>query len=243
MASAPQPRFRVLVRRADPPEGPYCLRFEVREGKGAFRLSRPGMVIDPPARPQAEERGLTLAQLRATRFVHVWEGGRARAGHALTRVDAGALAALPRGEWVELEPVTDQGASYLVLPASDISLDDEEGSLVDAPTSPIQMLGELREQVDAAAGRRPRAGASPRASLPVEEPTELPMHSAGWTESPLNLAQLPVEGGAPPAEEAWPGLALHERNTTLVRHLRRQVRELEARNRELEARLRGGRSA
>lgn len=42
---------------------------------------------------------------------------------------------------------------------------------------------------------------------------------------------------AQPVAEAWPGRALHERNTTLVRHLRRRIVADEQRIRELEARL------
>ena len=84
------PRFRVWIRRETESEGPFSIRFEVEEGKGLLRVARPGVLIDPPASPTGAESRLTGQQLRASRFLHVWDSGRSRQGYSLTRVDEAA---------------------------------------------------------------------------------------------------------------------------------------------------------
>src|SRR5688572_17914471 len=63
--------FRVWLRRRDSDDAPFALKFEVRGGKGVLRVARPGVLIDPPARPSGQEERLTSAQVRQSRFLHV----------------------------------------------------------------------------------------------------------------------------------------------------------------------------
>ncbi|MFZ5480589.1 MAG: hypothetical protein ACOZNI_27750 [Myxococcota bacterium] len=104
------------MRRLDVPEAPFAVRFEVRGGKGILRVARPGVLIDPPARAAGVEERLTAPQLRASRFLHVRDGGRERKAHALSRCDEASLDTLPAGEWIELEAAVDGPNAFLELP-------------------------------------------------------------------------------------------------------------------------------
>ncbi len=114
----PAPRFRLWVRRQAVAEGPFSVRFEVFDGKGILRVARPGVLIDPPARPIGFEERLTPGQLRSSRFLLVWDGGRARQGYLLGRIDEGAIDRLELDRWVELETFVEGGFRYLVLGAA-----------------------------------------------------------------------------------------------------------------------------
>jgi len=185
------PRFRVAVRRLEPPEGPFAVRFEVREGKGVLRLARAGVLIDPPARSSAEEAGITLGQLRSSRFLHLWDGGRARLAHSLARIDAVALSSLPLQEWVELEGLVEGGAAYLVLPSL-VPVEEEVEVIADEPTSPQRMLDELRSQIEAAMAGEEGAGDEARTAPPRREPPPRKEPRAPRAEAPgETLAPLP----------------------------------------------------
>lgn len=93
------------------------MRFEVQDGKGILRVARPGVLIDPPARALGMEERLSAAQLRSTRFILVWDGGRARQGHLLNRIDELQLERVETDRWHELEIIVDGGFRYVVLAA------------------------------------------------------------------------------------------------------------------------------
>ena len=99
-SQAHPPRFRLWLRRQNVAEGPFALRFEVMDGKGILRVARPGVLIDPPARPVGLEERLTTQQLRSTRFILVWDGGRARQGHLLNRLDEAQLDRVELDRWL-----------------------------------------------------------------------------------------------------------------------------------------------
>lgn len=123
-------RFGVWVRRQDAAEAPYALRFEVVGGKGVLRVARPGVLIDPPARPFGAEERLTGGQLRQSRFLYVRDGGREREAYSLNRLDDAALDRLPAGEWVELVAGGESHGRWLGVPAH---LVEDVG---DDPTNP-----------------------------------------------------------------------------------------------------------
>ena len=54
--------------RPDPLET-FDLKFLVQEGRGILRISRPGILLDQPARNDGLVKGLSLADLHATRFL------------------------------------------------------------------------------------------------------------------------------------------------------------------------------
>lgn len=153
--------FRVWVRRQLDAATPYSLRFEVSDGKGILRVTRPGVLIDPPARPMGEEQGLIGPQVRASRFLHAREGGRARAVWGFVRLEDHALEHLPVDLWVELDPEVDGPNQQMVVRLGLPSV--EEHPPGDETTSPQRMLEELRDELS-----------NPRAPAPVEvaeEPT------------------------------------------------------------------------
>ncbi len=143
-SQAHPPRFRIWLRRQNVADGPYSLRFEVQDGKGILRVARPGVLIDPPARALGMEERLSAAQLRSTRFILVWDGGRARQGHLLNRVDELQLERVETDRWHELEIVVDGGFRYAVLA---VSMPPQEAS-APRPKSRRPSLSELRQALD-----------------------------------------------------------------------------------------------
>ena len=140
-AQPPPPRFRIWLRRQAHADGPYGVRFEVFDGKGILRVARPGVLIDPPARPLGFEERLTAAQVRASRFLLVWDGGRARQGNLLGRLDEASLERLELDRWVELQTHLEGAFRYLVLPEGALRAPTQE-----APKRPS--LSELRHALD-----------------------------------------------------------------------------------------------
>lgn len=112
-----EPSFRIWIRRIEPPAGPLAIRYEMTDGKGILRQNRPGVVLDPPARPQGIETGLSAAQVRSARFLHVWGKGAFRQGYLLVRLTDAEIARLPDEEWIELVPAREAGQSWLSVPA------------------------------------------------------------------------------------------------------------------------------
>jgi len=152
-ASGEHHRFRVWVRRRGDAQGPYALRFEVAEGKGILRVARPGVLVDPPARPAGIEERLTAAQVRASRFLHVWEAGRHRQGHLFARLDETGLEALPADRWIELVSATEGTTALLKLPAE---IGPDSGIIDDEPTWPRrEMLVGLQRELRGVAGAVP----------------------------------------------------------------------------------------
>ncbi|MES2637844.1 MAG: hypothetical protein V4850_00110 [Myxococcota bacterium] len=136
---------RLWIRRTAEPQGPYAIRFEVVDGKGILRVVRPGVLVDPPARPTGFEERLTAAQVNATRFLHVWDGGRRRQAHALTRLTQTQLETMPAERWFGLEFVTEGALDVLVLPST---VHTEPARVDDEPTWPRrEMLAELQREL------------------------------------------------------------------------------------------------
>lgn len=226
-SAANSPRFRVWIRRETESEGPFSIRFVVEDGKGLLRVSRPGVLIDPPARPSGAESRLTGAQLRASRFLHVWDSGRSRQGYTLTRMDEPSLDRAPDDRWVELL-VTEGGVlCYLSLP--DVMPESEE-EVEDHPTSPREELDSL--PVD--------AGGLGGAAAPAREPlrfTALSLSTTLQDEAPQ--LQRVVETVMPqPVIAAQRVESPLELSAPLVRHLRRQLARQGARVLELEEEIR-----
>ncbi len=138
-------RFQVWIRRRVESAGPYSIRFEVTEGKGILRVVRPGVLVDPPARPSGFEERLSAAQVGTTRFLHVWDGGRYRQPHSFARLDASRLDTMPLDRWIALVSVTEGATSIFHLPTN---FDTESGRHDDEPTWPRRaMLAELQREL------------------------------------------------------------------------------------------------
>ncbi len=132
------------MRRQNVAEGPFSLRFEVMDGKGILRVARPGVLIDPPARQVGVEERLSPQQLRSTRFILVWDGGRARQGHLLNRLEELQLDRVELDRWHELEVVVEGGFRYVVLPVSVPPAEPKPQK----PKSRRPSLSELRQALD-----------------------------------------------------------------------------------------------
>ena len=117
-SQAQPPRFRLWLRRQGLAEGAFSLRFEVEEGKGVLRVTRPGVLIDPPARAVGVEERLSGSQLRSTRFILVWDGGRSRQGHLFSRLEDVQIDRMQIDEWQALEIVAEGAFRYAALPVS-----------------------------------------------------------------------------------------------------------------------------
>lgn len=189
--------FQVWLRRADAPEAPFSLRFEVQGGKGILRVARPGVLIDPPARPGGTEERLTGAQLRQSRFLHIRDGGRERLAFGLSRLEDPQLDRLPAGEWIELTTQEDGAARFLVLGVGLLESEDDD------PTNPARSMlrdfsRDLRQIVERT--RPPVAGEDEELleadSFTAEEPIEelLAAHDGEDDDDPFT----DVGGGAPP---------------------------------------------
>lgn len=263
--------FQVWLRRDTGAEASFSVRFEAKEGRGALRVARGGVVFDPPLRGAGDERGLSLGQLWEARFLHLGVGEAVRRGYSFGRIPPPALLSLPPGSWLALEVVEEAGARSFRLPGD---AGRRAAELEDEPTSPQRLLAAFHPPS--------RAEASLPRPAPDEEPTELPegVLDAALS-SVVNLAVRPVPGApgrlpveaAPPrpapaeagegtdaggrpdgaeatdagertdrGERAGPE-AFHARPTTLVRYFRRRLQERELQLQELEAKLRSsGRS-
>lgn len=256
-APVPGLPFQVWLRRDVGGDSSFSVRFEVREGRGALRVARGGVVFDPPLRPAGDERALSPGQLWEARFLHLGAGDSSRRSYSFGRIPPAVLLALPAAAWLPLEVVEEAGVRSFRLPGD---AGRRAAELEDEPTSPQRLLAAFHPP--------PRAEVTRPRPAPDEEPTELPegVLDAALS-SVVNLAVRPVTGARPapapraaeapaprPAEpsatertdpaaaERGPE-AFHARPTTLVRYFRRRLQERELQLQELEAKLRSsGRS-
>lgn len=135
------PRFRFWVRRSPGEDPTFSVRFEVRQGKGLLRVARPGVLVDPPARQSGYEERLTAAQVRASRFLHVWDAGRKRQGYVLSRLSDDVLSDLAEERWVEMGIESDGGFCWL-LPRDDVEPTDHDTD-IDPNEEPTRALEDL----------------------------------------------------------------------------------------------------
>lgn len=116
---AQSPPAKIWVRRPNADDGLFAVRFEVTSGKGMLRIERPGVLIDPPARPTGIEERLTAKQVLKAKFVVVFDDGRARQVHLFERLVGPDLEHLEMERWHEIVVGTDGVLRYadLVVPA------------------------------------------------------------------------------------------------------------------------------
>jgi len=257
-----EPSFSVWVRRQLDANAPYAIRFEVSEGRGILRVTRPGVLIDPPARPTGEEEGLIGPQVRASRFLHARDGGRSRSVWGFVRLDDGVLERLPVDAWVQLD--ADGAAQQLLARGGLPSVDDHPPG--DETTSPQRMLEELRDDLS-----------NPRSPAQAQPPAEDEPPLAGWgtdlevrepaPPTPAPVSEVLVAGDVtdeedlhadleegtgeavqapPPPVEAAPAdpqdpSRFHSRRTTLVRYFRRRIQAEQLRTMALQAELEAAR--
>lgn len=250
------PKFRFWVRRSPGEGAVYSIRFEVDGGKGLLRVARPGVLVDPPAREFGFEERLTSAQVRASRFLHVWEGGRKRQGYVLSRLTDVVLSELPLGSWEELSVVNDGGFCWLVHRAPEeldaSSLEPLEAPRAAPPTDPVELpLAEL-EPIEAEAAEVVEAAEAPAPEPPtVEELPENLLEAVEVTSDPDSVEPVtaeqvePAAPGALSEQDVLPDGAVEAfgRPTALVRHLRRDKLRDRLRIAELAAELEAARKA
>ncbi|MCB9778281.1 MAG: hypothetical protein H6742_06940 [Alphaproteobacteria bacterium] len=92
--------FQVWVRRVSPDTDECSLRFRTSSGKGVLRVSRPGVLIVPPARTTGFEDHLNPAQVRASEFLHITARG--RESFRMLALTDGMLDRLEPEVWTEL---------------------------------------------------------------------------------------------------------------------------------------------
>ena len=111
----PSPPFKLWLRRAALDADGNALRFRVEKGKGVLRVTRPGVLIVPPARDRGFEDHLSAQQLRSTQFLHIAGPGRDRSTWSLARISDEVLELLDPEVWHELDPVEDGGERFLLI--------------------------------------------------------------------------------------------------------------------------------
>ncbi len=111
--SGKQP-FDVLVRQENSDEVRLVIKFECREGMGVLGIRKVDRV-DPPPSGVYQESDVEPDSLRAGRFVHVLSSGQ-RQSYALSRLTPEIAARLPKDAWVELQPHSEYGFRYLIVP-------------------------------------------------------------------------------------------------------------------------------
>lgn len=221
----PGPRFHFWIRRSKGDGAVYSIRFEVEDGRGLLRVARPGVLVDPPAREHGVEEKLTSAQVRASRFLHVWQNGRKRQGYVLSRLGDDVLSSFPPDSWEPLRVVSDSGYFWL-MPAPPSEMGARLIEVVDGQES-VDSLS-----MDPILGfAAPRVPTSPASASPLDAPDIAPLaeppvveeieaSAATIVDSPREVTEE-VEAG-PPRIDLGADLALFGRSTNLVRHLRRE---------------------
>lgn len=202
-SSPPAPQFRLWIRRQAVAEGPYSVRFQAREGKGILRVSRPGVLVDPPARPEWTEERLSSAQLRSSRFLLVWDGGRARQAHLMTRLTETSLQALELGRWYEADVLVDAGFRHITVrpDAPPAELDDSVTDHERPPTAAFPFSPAALTEVAT------RSPFNSRPSLAVFEPEDTEEERQVSALRPRDLASptlIPVGEVDDPTEESPP---------------------------------------
>lgn len=168
--------FRVWIRAQAAPLPAFDLRFEAKEGQGALRVARPGVLAVSEPADAGEIAGLSPAQLRRSRFLHLWDEGRKRQGHTFAKLADEELAALEVGAWTPLV-ARSQGSWRVLVPGSRTR---DDGLPVDDDTTDTQ-LDPASEKVD------------PTAGLSVERPVPV-THTRG-----PGLAQVPLASSSAPS--------------------------------------------
>jgi len=159
------PRFRFWVRRSPGEDPTFSVRFEVRQGKGLLRVARPGVLVDPPARQSGYEERLTAAQVRASRFLHVWDAGRKRQGYVLSRLADDVLSDLAEERWVEMGIESDGGFCWL-LPKDEVEPTDHDTE-IDPTEEPTRALEDLMSD-DAIIEEISDPESEPDATMPLQ---------------------------------------------------------------------------
>ncbi|MDP2306723.1 MAG: hypothetical protein Q8P18_11930 [Pseudomonadota bacterium] len=208
-ATNPGAAVRLWIRRTSEPHGAYTIRFEVADGKGILRVGRPGVLVDPPARPSGSEERLTAAQVSTTRFLHVWDGGRYRQAHALTRLTEAQLEGLPAERWVGLAFVTEGSALVLMLPSiPDVEEADgrEPARVDDEPTWPRrEMLAVLQRELREMEAKEGEHDRTDIRSKPPDQPAAPRASRAEIVEiAPRAAARPPPPSEAPRAASVGP---------------------------------------
>jgi len=197
-SQAPAPKCRLWLRRLGVGESPFTVRFEVDNGKGILRVTRPGVLIDPPARQTGMEERLSTQQLRTARFILVWDGGRARQGHHLSRLDESTLERVEADRWHELEVVSDDGLRYLMLAVLPAAAPAPAPAPRAEPRRPS--LADLRQELDSLTFRadedKDADGALDSITGPVPAPRKPP---PGSDDAFVNSKTLVDEGADPAA--------------------------------------------
>ncbi|NOY26189.1 MAG: hypothetical protein GXP62_09990 [Oligoflexia bacterium] len=106
------PPFHIWIRRVGQVCTTCALRFEVKQGKGVLRVSRPGVLIVPPARDHGYEEHLAPPQLRSSLFLHVPGHGRPRSSFPLDRLTDAVIGRMDIDVWHELSLIRGPKGQY-----------------------------------------------------------------------------------------------------------------------------------
>lgn len=203
---AAPPSFRVWVRKTAVDGTACAVRFQVDQGKAVLRVSRPGVLIVPPARDHGHEDHLSPGQLRSSVFLHVPGPGMPRESYALDRITDAHLLRLDRDVWVELTavpgPSRDEHRLELREDEQVIPLAGEAAGLEDLPTLTIADEVYAVEEVGQIVERVTGLVRDPDDALEdmIEVDSESPRHAP----APRSAPRLAAVGEQPPRREPPP---------------------------------------
>ena len=118
----------------------FSLQFNINNGRGIFRVSRPGVLEDSPANNEGMICGLTLADLHASEFLLVPSQGH-RKRYLFNDLAARHLSALPLNTWSALQVVMVDGqCSFLLSDDGSVPIGDEPETTSTDPEDEIDTL-------------------------------------------------------------------------------------------------------
>lgn len=186
--------FSLWIRRDAGYDLRVSIRFLVTGGAGVLSVPKRGRPDAPPT-TNHEEGDLDVDAVRGGRFIHITEEGQRRVSYALARVGADRVARLTADQWVKLEPVTEFGFRYAVIP---------DGVGAEAGPGPVAVAvaaapgaGPAMVESVSNSGRVPAVSAS--AGLdPLTNSGRVPAAASAATSSRLAAARAGASMSAPP---------------------------------------------
>lgn len=197
-----RPDLRVWLRRSPGGREAWALRFELTHGRAVLRVSRPGVLIVPPARTRGHEDQLDAAQLRTSVLMVVPDRG-PRLPYRLSGLDDRFLLELEPECWTELDVEhPGEGAEGRILPARSSAIISLSGE-VDPALPTLADLAHLASLVERRADRGPNERDAD-APDPVDPPELI---EVGEPDTAPSIAPPAAPPPAPPARSLRQRLA------------------------------------
>ena len=217
--------FEVFVRRESVDDHRLVFRFECKDGMGVLGIRKTDRT-DPAPSNVYQEGDIDPDSLRAGRFVHILSNGQ-RQSYALSRVNTDVAKRLPNDSWVELEPLTEYGFRYLIVPDDKLVEPGQQKAAVAVAAAPAAAAVAAPAPTAAVAAPPPTVATAPKAPRPA------PVASASNPPKSTPVAPSDVPPQTPMAPSlAKEALARLDRDGA-VKHLEQEMAKVSTLQREL----------